>query len=330
MKKIFPIAIVALVSMVAFAPQANAATVNSNIGVAGTFDAQLGGSGTASLTSASGTFRQWLFFGHTNINVTASAQTVGLSIPTVNPPTMAASGTVNMDYDDITPGTPQVVNSVNADLNGGLNIGYGINVDPIAINTSLGGFNLNLNVTGNITDIDFVSTGPGAVIGGNGGTFATPGDFFVTLDGNVTAQLTGVPLIGSVNLGTITTIAPTTLSFSALLPGTATTTDLDGGVGPFPNDMLAAFQASLGATNIGVPLSLPLNISQSANIPRGQSGFSSLNVAGNLDATLNLSNISYNVSGQVNQVLTIPEPTSGLFLAGLAAGASVVVRRRRK
>jgi hypothetical protein len=66
----------------ALATQANAATINSNIPVAGTFNATLGGSGTASLTSASGNFKQWLAFFHANIKVTAAAHDpLPISVP---------------------------------------------------------------------------------------------------------------------------------------------------------------------------------------------------------------------------------------------------------
>jgi hypothetical protein len=308
--------------------QASAATINSNIPVGGTFDATLGGSGVANLTSASGTFRQWLGFFHTNINVSAGAQQVGLNIPAVNPGTMAASGNVDMDYDNVTPGTPQFINSFNADLNGATVIPFVINVGNLNINTSLGTFQLALTVNGNITDIDFNSTGGSPVIGGNGGLYDVPGDFSITLDANVVGVLQNVPIIGNVNLGTITSIPSTVLPFSASLPGFATTSDLDGGVGPFPNDMLANFQALL-AGNIDVPLQLPLAVAINQSIPNGQSGFSVLNVAGNIDALLSLSDVGYDLNGTVPQVL-VPEPSTLVMGTFAMMALSVFGWRRRK
>ena len=106
----------------------NAALVSSNIGVGGTFNTTLTGGGTATLNSASGTLRQWLGFFHINIGISANTQTVGLSVPTVNPGTMSAGGNVDMTYDNFTPGTPSSINSVNVDLNGNTNIPITVNV----------------------------------------------------------------------------------------------------------------------------------------------------------------------------------------------------------
>lgn len=313
--------------------QTYGALISSNIGVVGNFDATLGGSGTASLTSASGNFRQWVPgpFGtgfHANINVSAPAQTVGLSVPSVTPPTMSSSGTVNMTYDDITPGTPTQINSASLDLNGNQIIPFVINVDPLQLNTSLGNFNLNLTVNGSISDINFQSNGSSPVVGGNGGSYDIPGDFNVELSATVSGVLTNVPLIGSVNLGTLFTLPNTVTSFAGVLPGNVTTFDLEDPSDPFPHDMLANYQALLAA-GIQVPLNLPIDVNESASIPNGQSGFSELQVQGNIDAILDLSDVAYNLDGTVPKVLQVPEPTSGLLLLCAVTGSFAFGRRRK-
>ncbi len=54
MKLVLPIALVALIATTVFTPQANAATVNSNIAVAGDFSGSLSGSGNVNITTLSG------------------------------------------------------------------------------------------------------------------------------------------------------------------------------------------------------------------------------------------------------------------------------------
>lgn len=311
----------------ALASSASAATISSNIPVGGSFNATLGGAGTANIISGSGTLRQWLGFFHTNIGVSAPAQSVGMSIPSVNPGTLSASGNIDMSYDNVTPGTPQTINSANLDLNGGTNIPFSINVNPIAI--QIAGFanaNLSLAINATITDIDFVSSGSSAVTGGNGGTYDVPGEFVIALNGTVTGTVTNLPLgLGNINLGTIASLNEV-LSFPANLTGAATTSDI--GPGAFPHDMLANFADSLDP--ITVPFSLPIQVNQSApNPPSGQSRLIALNVNANLSANLVLSNVSYDVSGTVPQVL-VPEPStlamSSLVMVGLVV---LGVRRRR-
>lgn len=319
-------AAVTIFTVASSATVVNAGIVVSNIGVNGSFSATLGGGGTADLNSASGTFRQWLLFTHANIGVSANPQNVPITVSSPGVNSLSASGTVNLEYNNVTPGTPLTVHSAVLDLTGGNPIPYAINVGNIQINTSLGNFNLALTATGSITNFGFVSTGAGAV---SGGAFALPGTFSALIGGTVTGQLVGVPIIGNVNLGTITSFSGEEIEFEGLVPGEVTTTDLDGIGDPFPHDMLANFQVDLGDLEINVPLDLPLNVAISQSIPNGQSGFSVLNVDAQLNAELILSNINYNLEGTVAQTLqNVPEPTSAtLALLGLTAMTGF--RRRR-
>lgn len=110
------------------------------------------------------------------------------------------------------------------------------------------------------------------------------------------------------------------------LTGTATTSDIQGGASPFPNDMLANFAATLAS--VSVPLSIPFNINLTQpNPPSGQSRLIRLVASGSINASVNLNSPTYNVNGTVNAAL-VPEPSSGL-LAISAGLVGLVLRRRR-
>ena len=312
---------------------ANAATITSNIATTGTMSGDLSATGTVDLNSASGTFKQWVLFSHVNIGVSASPQTVGLTqtTPTAVGP-LNGGGTFNLQYDNFTPGTPLNLieagspHAIDLDLNGATNVPLGFVADPISISTSLGSFDLVLTFNGQISDFDFVSNASSAA----NPFYTNTGDFKVTIGGTVTGQLVGVPIIGNVNLGTITTLSPTDLMFGGGILGQVALTDLDGGYPPpYPHDMQANFSLNATGLSIPVPLSEALNVNQSASIPNGQSGFSQLNVDATLNATITLADIIYSYTGQVNDTL-VPEPTSFVLFSMVGLGLACGRFRRRR
>jgi hypothetical protein len=308
---------------------AHAASVTSTIPVAGNFQSGIGVTGNAQLHSASGTFRQWLLFTHANIAVSAGAQTVGVNLTSSPNLNVNGSGTVGMTYDDFTPGTPQTINSVNIDINGagGANtpINFDLSVNNLNISTSLGTFQLQLSVDAAITDLVFNSSGATSVLGGNGGGYVSPGTLGATLNGIVTGRLVNVPILGTLNLGTLFNIVNAPLAFAVPLPGTATTTDLEPPGNPIPHDMQAVFALAVSGISIPFPFSVPVDVALSQSVPSGQSGFSVLNVDADLNAIITLSNPQYSYGGTVPNTL-VPEPSVAVLVGmGLVALAT---RRR--
>jgi hypothetical protein len=309
---------------------ARAASVTSSIPVVGNFQSGIGVTGNAQLHSASGTFKQWLLFTHANIGVSASPQTVGVSLTSSPNLNVNGSGTVGMTYDDVSPGTPQTIDSVNIDINGagGSNtpINFDLSVSNLNINTSLGTFQLQLSVDAAITDLVFGSTGATSVIGGNGGLYASPGNLAATLNGIVTGKLVNVPILGTINLGTLYNIVNAPLAFAVPLPGIATTSDPEPTTNPDPHDMIADFSLSVTGLSIPFPFAVPIDIAMSQSVPNGQSGFSVLNVDADLNAQITLSDPQYLYTGTVPNVL-VPEPSVALLVALGLAGLGVHARR---
>lgn len=305
---------------------ARAATVS--VPLAGIFNAGVSGGGTATLNSASGNFKQWLGFFHANIAVTASKQTVGLTVATVPATNYSASGSSNLDYvSDVNLGgpTPNQVNSLSADLNGGSIINFDLTVGNIVINTSLGNFNLALTFDGQVDDLDFNGTGPSAP----GAFYNVPGNYDAIINGKVNGTLVGVPLIGNVSLGTLYTLPTNTLvSVPGSLPGVVALADGSGGLGPYPATLLANYAFAFPG-NLSFPIDLPFAVHQTATVPNGKSGFSKLDIDGIINATLTLTNPQYNLNGSVANGV-IPEPSS-FALAGLGGiGLALAAWKRRR
>jgi hypothetical protein len=310
----------------ASSPLARAASVN--IPLSGNFTAGVSGGGTANLTGASGTFKQWTFFFHTNIDVDADPQEVGVNVTPVGSASYASTGNSNLTYNsDVNLGGPSPisVDSLDVDLTGASAIPLGLNVENIDIDTSLGTFQLQLTFAGSIDDLQFVSSGgsdPGAV-------YDVPGTYEAILNGSVSGKLVNVPLLGTIDLGTLFTLeSDTMVSVEGSLPGIVGLTDGSGGAGPFPADLLANYGFAFPG-DLSFPLILPIDVNETATVPNGQSGFSELHVGGEINAVLTLTGASYDLNGTVAGAV-VPEPTS-LALAGMGAiGLCVAAWRRRR
>ncbi|MBL9125102.1 MAG: PEP-CTERM sorting domain-containing protein [Planctomycetaceae bacterium] len=239
----------------------------------------------------------------------------------------SASGSTSLDIEeDVNLGGPSPLdmNSLSVDLNGNSIINADISVGNVNINTSLGTFQLQLFFNGQINDLDFVSTGPSPIVPVD--VYNIPGNYLAELQGVVTGKLVNVPLIGSVDLGTLYTLTPTVIPVAGSLPGAATLTDGSGGAGPYPATLLANLAAAL--PTLDVPVVLPFAVAINQSVPSGQSGFSVLNASGTINANLQLGNPNYNLNGSVVNAV-VPEPTS-LALAGLGAlGLGLAAWRRR-
>ena len=331
------VAFVVVAALALHARQASATAVSSGVNLPnGSFATTLSGTGSATITGASGNYRDWTslgFLGWQSVNVGLSApnQTVGVSMPNVNINNNVASGTANISFDDLTPGTPISLDSLSADLNGAggsnQNYNFSIGVSPMTVNIGgLGNAQLALSVNGMITNATFNSTG-----GSPANSYFIPGNLDLTIQGTVTGSLNNILGLGiNVNLGTIYTLASTTFSINTVLPGDMLLTDLSGGLGPFPASMGVDLSAAL-PFSIPVPLSLPFSTNQTFPQVGHLDQITSLviNPGSALNVNLSLGNPSYDLNGTVPAVL-VPEPgTLAMGSMGLVALSFFGFRRRK-
>jgi len=338
----------ALLASAALAAQANAEVVTSNISVHGTtpttgFTATVTATGSATV-SGNGSINLGTIFG-------ASLGTQGFSLSQQTVPINLQGGSINvatsptgnivtaynntysgLGVDHLQGGSVNLLNGTNVPINFNP-VSFSISTSVIGIPISLG---LDLNVNGALTGLVYNATGPSPPLGGtNPAFYVLPGTFDIA--GNVSATGSTSILGINVSLGTLLNQSLNQTGVDALssiggLPGVATLTNI---VTPNPhsNDLGSNFQLP----NLGI--SIPSDISQSGVIDQQGSSSGSLGSLHDLhlnytiNLTLTLSNISYNLTGDVVPGAVVPE-ASTLVMSGLAAvglvGAGVRKLRRRK
>lgn len=308
------------------ASSAKAELATATTGLSGQSTVLVSGSGTATLNSLSGTYKQWVLFTHTNLNISANPQTVNLSIPNSGG-TYNSTGSTTLQYQSEAPPTPVSVDSLSINLLGGGSVPVNLNIDPIQVSTSLGNFGLQLSFSGQISSLNFASNAPAdASLGG----YSSPGTIEAVISGNVNATLTGVPLVGNISLGSIYTLDPQAVTTDFDLPGLIALSDLSGGNGPYPADMGVGLSFPNILAGLVIPLTLPFNINQSASIPNGSSGISSLVASGQINANLTIGSLQYSLTGVVPGGVAVPEFSSlGLATVGVL-GFAIPMWRRRK
>ena len=234
-------------------------------------------SGTVSLGSGSqiafganavsGNYQQGAVFTHINFGFSTQNTTSTLSLAggSVSLSTSNSSGTANLTYDNVTPGTPQTLNSFNANLSDGASTPMTINASSIPLSVDGINFTLTPTFSGSLSSISFTSTGAADASNGS----LVPGTFSVVLNGSVSGNLS---LVGSI--GTLYTLpSNTVVTFDGELPiADLNTTDTGVPYGAFPdtthkNNLLADFAANLSSLP-AIPFQFVAPLATSAEFQR--------------------------------------------------------------
>jgi hypothetical protein len=335
----------AAVPFVLAASAAQATPVDSTIllgpangaGNAGTFSASVSlGSGSSLALGASaisGNYKQHIVFVNTNIGFSAQNQTASLSLSpsSVSISTSNSSGSADLSYDDVTPGTPQTLNAFSANLSDGASAGLTINSTGISMSTSVGTFTLTPTFTGSLSGVSFTSS---ASADASSDAAIIPGTFSVILNGSVTGSLN--VLGANLSVGTLFTLPTNTVvSFAGDLPSGVALSDTGVPFGNNPtnfqkNTLLADFAANLGSLQIPFQFVAPLATSENFSVGSSSSGVTSIKIQNTtLTANIMLSNLAFNLSGTVPNVLA-PEPSSMVLGTFAVVGLVGFALKRRK
>ena len=213
LRTLFPTAILA-VAVVLAGGHSQAVTVTStiNLGVPGnigTFSGVLSGAPGSSLHIGSLTGNYKLHTNaipfvvaamNTNLPFSATNQNTGLTVTGGTLSSTNTSGTAVLDYDNFTPGTPQVLQSISSVLSDGSSLPVNITTaSAITINIPYNlGFGLSGNIplsltaafAGTVKNVTFTSSGSTA----DPGFYASPGTFAVTFGGTLNGNLAGIAI----------------------------------------------------------------------------------------------------------------------------------------
>lgn len=324
--------------------QARATVVSSTIllgpangaGNIGTFSGTVSlgpGSSLALGNSAiAGNYKQHVLFTNTNIGFSAANTNATLSMSNLSISTANNQGNVNLTYDNVSPGSPLLLNSFSSVLSDGVTTNMTINSTSIPMSTSLGTFNLTPTFNGTIKNISFTSS-PGSTDVSMGGL--VNGTYSVTLNGSVTGQLSVAGLF-NISVGTLYTLpTDTVVTFVGQLPIGVGLSDTGQPYGLAAestvqrDNMLAAFGANLTGITLPFQFVAPLSTSTNFSVGSSSSGVTSIRIQNTtLTANLNLTNVQFNETGQVANAL-IPEPST-LVLGSLAMVGLLGMVARRK